>query len=90
VLRNLIEAETPMSPKELAVYHRVTIGAMSHHIKTLVEVEGVKLVSVKPAGGSLQHFYAPGPACVRPLVREAIGLTPDQWNEACPNRSELR
>lgn len=63
-----------MSPKELAAYHRVTIGVMSHHIRTLVAVEGVKLVAVRPAGAAVQHFYEPGAACERPLVRDAIGI----------------
>jgi hypothetical protein len=73
-LRSLIEAETPMSPKELAAYHRVTIGVMSHHIQTLLAVDGVRLVHVTPSGGSVQHFYEPGTACSRPLVREAVGF----------------
>lgn len=76
VLRSLIEAETPMSPKELAAYHRVTLGVMSHHIQRLVAVDGVQLVALRPAGGAIQHFYEPGPACDRPLVRDAIGLGP--------------
>jgi hypothetical protein len=63
-----------MSPKELAAYHRVTLGVMCHHIKTLVAVEGVKLVALRPAGAAIQHFYEPGPACDRPLVRDAIGV----------------
>jgi DNA-binding transcriptional ArsR family regulator len=77
VLRSLIEAGTPMSPKELAAYHRVTIGVMSHHIRTLVGVDGVKLVELRPAGAAIQHFYEPGPACDRPLVRDAIGVRAD-------------
>lgn len=63
-----------MSPKELAAFHRVTIGSMSHHIKQLMAVDGVTLVDLRPAGGSVEHFYAPGPACDRPLVRDAIGV----------------
>jgi DNA-binding transcriptional ArsR family regulator len=74
VLRSLIEAGTPMSPKELAAYHRVDLRAMSHHVKTLLAVDGVRLVSTSPSGGSLQHFYVPGAACSRPLVLEAIGI----------------
>jgi hypothetical protein len=63
-----------MSPKELAAYHRVTLQVMSHHVKMLVAVEGVELVATHPAGGAIQHFYEPGPACKRPLVRDAIGV----------------
>jgi hypothetical protein len=74
VLRTLIEAGTPMSPKELAAYHRVTVNVMSHHVQTLVAVEGVELVATLPTGGAIQHFYEPGPACNRPLVRDAIGM----------------
>jgi DNA-binding transcriptional ArsR family regulator len=78
VLRTVIEAGTPVSPKELAVHHRVTIKSMSRHVKTLLGVEGVKLVDLRPIGGSVQHFYEPGPACERPLVRDAIGLGADE------------
>jgi DNA-binding transcriptional ArsR family regulator len=75
ILRSLMDAQAPMSPKELAARHRVTIKTMSHHITTLAAVEGVKLVAAKPAGrGSVEHFYEPGAICGRPLVREAIGL----------------
>ena len=80
VLRSLIEAESPMSPTELASYHRVGVGRMSHHIKTLLAVDGVQLVGTKPSGGSVQHFYEPGPACLRPLVREAIGVGAASWS----------
>jgi DNA-binding transcriptional ArsR family regulator len=79
VLRSLIEAGTPMSPKELAAYHRVTLGVMSHRIKTLVRVEVVTLVEVRPAGATVQHFYEPGPACSRPLVLDAIGVDSAPW-----------
>lgn len=74
VLRTLIEAGTPMSPKELAAYHRVNLKIMSHHVQKLVAVEGVELVATLPTGGAIQHFYEPGPACDRPLVRDAIGV----------------
>lgn len=75
VLRTVIEAGTPMSPKELAAFHRVTVGDMSHHVRRLVAVEGVRLVAKRPAArGSTEHFYEAGPACGRPLVRDAIGL----------------
>lgn len=63
-----------MSPKDLAAYHRVTLEVMSHHIRRLAAVEGVKLVATRPVGGAVQHFYEPGPACARPLVRDAIGI----------------
>lgn len=79
VLKTLIEAGTPMSPKELAAYHRVTLGVMSHHVKTLVRVEGVTLVEVRPAGATVQRFYEPGPACARPLVLDAIGVESTPW-----------
>jgi hypothetical protein len=49
VLRSLIEAGTPMSPKELAAYHRVPVMDMSHHVRTLVAVEGMRLVAKRPA-----------------------------------------
>ncbi len=75
VLRTLLEADSPMSPKELAACHRVTLQTMSHHVKTLVAVEGMKLVAARPSGGAVQHFYEPGPACKRPLVLDAIGLS---------------
>ena len=74
VLRSLIEAGTAMSPKELAAYHRVTVKVMSHHIQRLLAVDGVKLVAVRPAGPTVERFYEPGPACDRPLVRDAIGV----------------
>jgi hypothetical protein len=74
VLRSLIEAGTPMSPKELAAYHRVTVKVMSHHVQTLLAVDGVKLVAMRPAGPTVERFYEPGPACERPLVRDAIGI----------------
>jgi hypothetical protein len=74
VLKSLIEAETPMSPKELAAYHRVSLGTMSHHIKTLARVDAVTLVEARPAGPTIQHFYEPGPTCARPLVLDAIGV----------------
>jgi DNA-binding transcriptional ArsR family regulator len=75
ILRSLIEAQSPMSPKELAASHRVTINVMSHHIQRLVAVDGVTLVDERPAArGATQHFYTPGPVCGRPLVRDAIGL----------------
>jgi DNA-binding transcriptional ArsR family regulator len=75
VLRSLIEAGTPMSPKELAASHGVPVRDMSHHVRRLVAVEGVKLVARRPAtNGTTEHFYEPGPACRRPLVRDAIGL----------------
>ena len=41
VLRSLIEAQSPMSPSELAAYHRIAVGPMSHHIKQLLAVGGV-------------------------------------------------
>lgn len=74
VLRSLIEADTQMSPKELAAYHRVSLEVMSYHIQKLAAVEGVKLVELVTTKGTVQHFYVPGRACGRPLVRDAIGV----------------
>jgi DNA-binding transcriptional ArsR family regulator len=78
VLRTVIEAEAPLSPKELAAHHRVTLQTMCHHVKTLVEVEGMTLVKIEPTGRTVQRFYEPGPACRRPLVRDAIGIEVDE------------
>jgi hypothetical protein len=78
VLRTVIEAGAPLSPKELAAHHRVTLKTMCHHVKTLVEVEGMTLVKIEPTGQTVQRFYAPGPACSRPLVRDAIGIEVDE------------
>jgi hypothetical protein len=75
LLRGLIDGKAPMSPKELAGVHRVTLKSMCHHVSTLVAVEGLNLAETQPAKrGSVEHFYEPGPACRRPLVRDAIGL----------------
>jgi hypothetical protein len=56
----------------------VTLKTMCHHVKTLVEVEGMTLVKIEPTGRTVQRFYAPGPACRRPLVRDAIGIEVDE------------
>lgn len=78
VLRSLIDATMPMSPSELARVHRVALKTMCHHVSTLVAVEGLNLAATQPAKrGSIEHFYEPGPACSRPLVRDAIGVYVD-------------
>jgi DNA-binding transcriptional ArsR family regulator len=79
VLRTLIDAETPMSPKELAALHQVNINLMSHHVRKLVAAEMMMLVDTRrSARGAPEHFYRPGPASDRPLVRDALGRYPEQ------------
>jgi DNA-binding transcriptional ArsR family regulator len=59
------------SPNQIAQEIGESLGTVSYHVKTLVELDGVELVRTRPVRGALEHFYR---ATMRPEIDD------DHWS----------
>jgi DNA-binding transcriptional ArsR family regulator len=57
--------ERTASPNELAKELGEEIGNVSYHVKQLVKMEAIELVSERPVRGAVEHFYR---ALKRPML----------------------
>lgn len=62
-----ILAERTASPNELAIALKEDVGNVSYHVKQLLKMEAIELVSERPVRGAVEHFYR---AVKRPLVTD--------------------
>jgi DNA-binding transcriptional ArsR family regulator len=62
-----ILAERTASPNELAIELKEDVGNVSYHVKQLLKMEAIELVSERPVRGAVEHFYR---AVKRPLVTD--------------------
>jgi DNA-binding transcriptional ArsR family regulator len=60
-------AERTASPNELAIALNEEVGNVSYHVKQLLKMEAIELVSERPVRGAVEHFYR---AVKRPLVND--------------------
>jgi DNA-binding transcriptional ArsR family regulator len=63
-----ILSDRTASPTELADELGEEVGNVSYHVKQLLKMEVVELVSERPVRGAVEHFYR---AIKRPLVSDA-------------------
>jgi hypothetical protein len=59
--------ERTASPTELAKELEEDVGNVSYHVKQLVKMEAIELVSERPVRGAVEHFY-------RALKRPMLGV----------------
>src|ERR1044072_8530230 len=45
------------SPNELAIELQEDVGNVSYHVKQLLKMEAIELVSERPVRGAVEHFY---------------------------------
>jgi DNA-binding transcriptional ArsR family regulator len=57
ILRTLHEAGEARSPGELGRDFRLPVSNVSYHVKVLREKDAVALTDLRPARGSVEHFY---------------------------------
>jgi DNA-binding transcriptional ArsR family regulator len=53
----VMEAENPISPRELSLLLKHPLPNVSYHVRVLADCEAVALVFTEPVRGSMQHFY---------------------------------
>ncbi|MBS1885636.1 MAG: helix-turn-helix transcriptional regulator [Actinobacteria bacterium] len=82
ILRELFEADQPVSPRRLAEILREPLSNVSYHVRVLDDHGAVELVDTKPVRGSMQHFYTP--AVEAPWALAVLGLDPDQGDDGPP------
>lgn len=84
LLRLLIEADEPTSPRELAITLDKTLTKVSYHVRVLARCGAVSLIRTEPARGSIQHLYVATPEFVSiPWVAANLSaLAPDEQPEA--------
>lgn len=66
-----------VSPAELAKEFKLPLSTIAYHVKVLAHCGAVTLVRVKPAQGSLRHFYRS--SLKPPWAQQIIDLEP--WDE---------
>lgn len=75
VVANLVAADGPTSPSDLARSLDLPLSNVAYHFRVLAEAGALKLVRTEPVRGSSKHFYAPCPEFIAtPAVREALRL----------------
>ncbi len=62
-----ILSDRTASPNELATELGEDVGNVSYHVKQLLKMEVIELVSERPVRGAVEHFYR---AIKRPLVSD--------------------
>lgn len=60
-----LEGERVASPTELATELGASLGTVSYHVKTLLDLDALELVRTQPVRGALEHFYK---AKIRPTI----------------------
>ena len=72
-----ILAERTASPNELAIELQEDVGNVSYHVKQLLKMEAIELVSERPVRGAVEHFYR---AVKRPQLtdEESAALSLDE------------
>ena len=60
------------SPNQIAQETGESLGTVSYHVKTLLELDAVELVRTRPVRGALEHFYR---ATMRPEIDD------DHWSK---------
>lgn len=72
-----ILAERTASPNQLAIALEEDVGNVSYHVKQLLKMEAIELVSERPVRGAVEHFYR---AVKRPQLtdEESAALSLDE------------
>lgn len=53
----LMEAEEPISPRQISIRLERPLSNVSYHVRVLAECSAIALVFTEPVRGSMQHFY---------------------------------
>jgi DNA-binding transcriptional ArsR family regulator len=77
ILREMLDTDGEISPRELAVKLSEQLSALSYHVRVLAECGAIELVRTERIRGSTQHFY-------RPAVRASWALTALESDQAPP------
>jgi DNA-binding transcriptional ArsR family regulator len=91
LLRRYLEAQQPISPKELAASMKQPLSSVSYHVRELARFGAVEIIEEEQVRGSVQHFYE-----ATPLVRETpwalvtLGLQPEQRGTRSQHASPKR
>jgi DNA-binding transcriptional ArsR family regulator len=59
VLREILDTDEEVSPRELAVKLGEQLSALSYHVRVLAQCRAIELVRTHRSRGSTQHFYRP-------------------------------
>jgi len=57
ILREMLDANQEVSPRELAAKLSEQLSALSYHVRVLAECKAIELVRTEQIRGSTQHFY---------------------------------
>jgi DNA-binding transcriptional ArsR family regulator len=57
ILRQMINDETEISPRELALSLGEHLSKLSYHVKILAWCDAIELVRTEQVRGAMQHFY---------------------------------
>jgi DNA-binding transcriptional ArsR family regulator len=75
ILRLLIEADKPLSPRELSKAVEKQLSGVSYHVRLLARCGAIELIRATPVRGSMQHFYSPASEFVStPWVAVTLGV----------------
>jgi DNA-binding transcriptional ArsR family regulator len=83
ILREMLDTDGEISPRELAVTLSEQLSALSYHVRVLAECGAIELVRTERIRGSTQHFY-------RPAVRADWALTALEADQAPPGAKGRR
>ncbi|MFN8217432.1 MAG: helix-turn-helix domain-containing protein [Solirubrobacterales bacterium] len=53
----LMEAEEPISPRQISTRLEHPLSNVSYHVRVLARCSAIALVFTEPVRGSMQHFY---------------------------------
>ncbi len=53
----LMEAEEPISPRQISTQLEHPLSNVSYHVRVLADCSAIALVFTEPVRGSMQHFY---------------------------------
>jgi DNA-binding transcriptional ArsR family regulator len=75
ILRKLVEASAPLSPREASDGLDSALSNVSYHFRVLLSGRLAVLDHTQQVRGSLQHFYVVDPSVDQfPWVKETLGL----------------
>ncbi|HEX5592139.1 MAG TPA: helix-turn-helix domain-containing protein [Solirubrobacterales bacterium] len=75
LLKLYLEADAPLSPKELADLTGEKLPTVSYHVRVLADKNAIELAEEEPVRGSVAHFYRPTALTKRTTwVRQSLDL----------------
>jgi DNA-binding transcriptional ArsR family regulator len=68
----LMEAEEPISPRQISIQLEHPLSNVSYHVRVLADCAAIALVFTEPVRGSMQHFYRA--SVEAPWARQMLAL----------------